>query len=160
MKINSFFTKTRTLSYMAKALQMAEEAFLRGDVPVGAVLVEASSGKIVTQASNEMRLKKDPTQHAEMLVIQRGLQILGEERFWNEMDIYVTLEPCPMCAQALSFARLRRIYFGAYDPKGGGIEHGPRIFENQNCNHRPEVYGGVKEEACSQLLKRFFEELR
>ena len=145
---------------MQEALKMAEIASLKGEVPVGALIVDAQTGKIITRASNEMHQRQDPTQHAEMIVLQKACKILGQERFWDKMDLYVTLEPCPMCAQALSFTRLRRLYFGAYDPKGGGVEHGPRIFESTSCHHRPEVYGGIEETACSHILKDFFERLR
>ena len=145
---------------MREALKLASNAASRGEVPVGALIVEADTGKIISKASNQMKELRDPTRHAEMIAIQKACEILGCERFWDKMDLYVTLEPCPMCAQALSFVRLRRIYFGAYDPKGGGVEHGPRIFESLSCHHRPEVYGGIEERLCLQVLKDFFERLR
>ncbi len=145
---------------MQEALKMASFASSKGEVPVGALLVDAQSGKIISQASNEMKGRGDPTQHAEMIVIQNACKLLGSGRFWDKMDLYVTLEPCPMCAQALSFVRIRRLYFGAYDPKGGGVEHGPRIFESSSCHHRPEIYGGIEESACTHILKDFFERLR
>ncbi|MBS0185912.1 MAG: nucleoside deaminase [Proteobacteria bacterium] len=154
MKIN------QPRDYMQEALKLAANAAVNGEVPVGALVVEAHTGKIIAKTSNEMKARRDPTGHAEMIAIQKACEFLGHERFWDKMDLYVTLEPCPMCAQALSFVRLRRLYFGAYDPKGGGVEHGPRIFESTSCHYRPEVYGGIEETACVQILKDFFERLR
>ena len=146
--------------YMKEALKEAHSAFLRNEIPVGAVLVDPQTEEIIARASNEMNQSQDPTRHAEMIVIQKGLSKIGTERFWDKVDLYVTLEPCPMCAQALSFMRLRRLYYGAYDPKSGGVEHGPRIFETTSCHHQPEVYGGIEETGCQHLLKSFFKNLR
>ena len=146
--------------YMIKALEMAQNAFVNGEVPVGAVLVDPEKNIVVAQASNEMCKRQDPTQHAEMRVIREGLLGVGLQRFLNKLDLYVTLEPCPMCAQAISFARIRRLYFGAYDPKSGGVDHGPRIFESSSCHHKPEIYGGIEETACAKLLKDFFKDKR
>jgi tRNA(adenine34) deaminase len=147
------------LSYMAQALQQAEAGAAAGEVPVGAVLIDSSSGRILARAHNRVETSGDPTAHAELIVIREAAQSLGAKRL-PESDLYVTLEPCPMCAQAISFARLRRLYFGAYDPKGGGVEHGPRIFEQPTCHHRPEVVGGIEERRAAALLQCFFRDRR
>lgn len=146
-------------SPMALALAEAKQATIAGEVPVGAVLVEPESGTVIARAHNLVEVLRDPTAHAEMLVIRDAAQRLGAKRLVG-CDLYVTLEPCPMCAQAIAFARLRRVYFGAYDPKGGGVEHGPRIFSQPTCHHRPEVIGGLQERAAGDLLKAFFQERR
>ena len=139
---------------MALALAEAEKAAARGEVPVGAVLVD-SEGHVVAVAGNRTEELADPTAHAEMLVIRAGAAKLGRPRLLG-CDLYVTLEPCPMCAQAISFARLRRLYFGAADPKGGGVEHGARIFASTSCHHAPEVYGGIGAQKAALLLRQFF----
>ena len=139
---------------MADALAEAETAAARGEVPVGAVVVDAK-GSVIARAGNRTEEDKDPTAHAEMLAIRAATQALGSPRL-TDCDVYVTLEPCPMCAQALSFARIRRIYYGASDPKGGGVEHGPRIFAQPTCHHRPEIFGGIAETDAAALLKAFF----
>lgn len=139
---------------MELALAEAAAAAARGEVPVGAALVDAQ-GKVVAAAGNRVEELADPTAHAELLVIRAAAQRLGRPRL-PEHDLYVTLEPCPMCAQAISFARLRRLYYGAADTKGGGVEHGPRIFANPSCHHRPEIYGGIGERRAAELLRRFF----
>ena len=146
-------------SYMQLALDQAERAGAAGEVPVGAVLVESFSGKIVAAAGNQVEELHDPTAHAEMLVLRLGGQRLCASRL-PVCDLYVTLEPCPMCAQAISIARLRRLYFGAFDPKGGGVDHGPKIFAQSSCRHVPEVYGGIEEKASASLLRAFFSERR
>ena len=128
---------------MELALAAAEAAAASGEVPVGAVLLDAA-GEVVIACGNRTEELADPTAHAEILVIRAAVQKLGRPRL-AECDLYVTLEPCPMCAQAISFARIRRLYYGAADPKGGGVEHGPRIFASTSCHHRPEVYGGPAE---------------
>jgi tRNA(Arg) A34 adenosine deaminase TadA len=140
---------------MTLALGEAQAAADLGEVPVGAVLVDGGSGKILGQAHNEIESRRDPTAHAELLLISAAAQRLGLKRL-EGADLYVTLEPCPMCAAAVSFARLRRLYFGAYDPKSGGVEHGPRIFSQSTCHHRPEVVGGLEETRCAALLRDFF----
>jgi tRNA(Arg) A34 adenosine deaminase TadA len=145
--------------YMTQALMEARAAATRGEVPIGAVVVDAASGKVLAAAGNETEENNDPTAHAEILALQRACKIMGVPRL-PECDLYVTLEPCPMCAAALSFARIRRVYFGAYDPKSGGVEHGPKIFDHPTCHHKPEVYGGIEETACSEILKEFFRERR
>lgn len=148
-----------TLKPMHCALLEAEKAYSQQEVPVGAVIVDGVSGKIISTSHNEMAQRKDPTAHAEILAIQRACLENGEGRLQN-CDIYVTLEPCPMCAQAISFARFRRLYFGAYDPKGGGVDHGAQIFNASSCHHIPEVIGGVEEKKCANLLLNFFEKMR
>ncbi|WP_227010139.1 nucleoside deaminase [Pelagibius marinus] len=145
--------------YMAAALAEARLAAAAGEVPVGAVLVDVASGEILARAHNRVERDADPTAHAEMLAIRAAAADLGAKRLTGA-DLYVTLEPCPMCAQAIAFARLRRLVFGAYDPKGGGVDHGPRIFQQPTCHHRPEVVGGVQEQACGALLQDFFRERR
>ena len=139
---------------MAHALAEAEAAAAAGEVPVGAVLLDAA-GKIAAVAANRVERDGDPTAHAEMLALRNGAARLGLKRLAG-CDLYVTLEPCPMCAAAIGFGRIRRLFFGAYDPKGGGVEHGPRIFEQPTCHHRPEIYGGIGERAAGDLLRRFF----
>ncbi|MBG03766.1 MAG: tRNA-specific adenosine deaminase [Rhodospirillaceae bacterium] len=144
-------------SYMAMALQVAERAAARGEVPVGAVIVQ--DGKLLVRAGNRVEADKDPTAHAEMLAIRAAAEMLDAPRL-PDCDLYVTLEPCAMCAAAISFARIRRLYFGAYDPKGGGVENGTRFFGQPTCHHAPEVFGGIAETECSALLKDFFRDLR
>lgn len=146
-----------TSKWMDIALAQAKEAGARGEVPVGAVLVR--DGKIIGASGNRVEELSDPTAHAEILVIREATRVLKNPRLTGG-DLYVTLEPCPMCATALSFARIDRIFFGAFDPKGGGIDHGPRIFEQPTCHHRPEVFGGLSEQACARLLTEFFEAKR
>lgn len=140
---------------MALALEEARGAAARGEVPVGAVLVDSASGEVVAQAGNQVEGDKDPTAHAEMLVIRQAAVAHNGARLAG-FDLYVTLEPCPMCATAISFARLRRVHFGAYDPKGGGVEHGAKIFNQPTCHHQPEVIGGLREQDAAELLKSFF----
>jgi tRNA(Arg) A34 adenosine deaminase TadA len=144
---------------MALALDEAEKAGLRDEVPVGAVVVEAATGAVIAAAGNRTEELADPTAHAEMLALRAAAARVGAPRL-PDCDLYVTLEPCPMCAAAISFARIRRLYFGAEDSKGGGVEHGPRIFAQPTCHHRPEVYGGIDDKRASALLKRFFRERR
>ena len=139
---------------MQLALAEARAAAQRGEVPIGAVIV-APDGTVLAAAGNRTEADRDPTAHAEMLAIREAAGKVGAPRL-VECDLHVTLEPCPMCAQAISFARLRRLYFGASDPKGGGIEHGPRIFQQPTCHHRPEVYGGIGEREAADLLRTFF----
>lgn len=143
---------------MEHALEAARAAGTAGEVPVGAALL-GPGGTIVAAAGNRVERDRDPTGHAEMIVLRAGGRLLGSARL-AECDLYVTLEPCPMCAAAISLARIRRLYFGAYDPKGGGVEHGPRIFTQPTCHHRPEVYGGIAERPAGELLRQFFRERR
>ncbi|MGH7099866.1 MAG: nucleoside deaminase [Stellaceae bacterium] len=143
---------------MAQALAEAARAAAAGEVPVGAVLVDAK-GVVVAAAHNRVESEGDPTAHAEMLVLRRGAARLGRVRLAG-CDLYVTLEPCAMCAAAIALARLRRLYFGAYDPKGGAIEHGPRLFAQPTTHHRPEIYGGIGEEPAARMLRDFFRKCR
>jgi len=148
-----------TYSFMALALREAEHAASRGEVPVGAVIVAPDSGEILARAGNRVEATNDPTAHAELLAIRKAAAAMGAPRL-EGYDMYVTLEPCAMCAAAISFARIRRLYFGAYDPKGGGVEHGARFFHQPTCHHAPEVYGGLEESRAAELLVRFFREKR
>ncbi len=136
----------------------AQAAATRGEVPVGAVLVDAE-GQIIAHAGNRTRELSDPTAHAEMLVIREACKATGSERL-KGCDLHVTLEPCAMCAAAISFARINRLYFGADDPKGGGVEHGARFFAQPTCHHAPEVYGGIDEMRAGEILKSFFKQRR
>jgi tRNA(adenine34) deaminase len=140
---------------MDLALKEAEAAARRGEVPVGAVLVDSRSGEVLARTGNRVEELGDPMAHAEMLAIRAGAQALGLKRL-TDADLYVTLEPCAMCAAAISFARLRRLYFGAADQKGGAVENGPRFFGQTTCHHRPEIYGGIGEGAAGELLRAFF----
>ena len=147
------------LAPMRAALEEAAAAGLRGEVPIGAVLVHSPSGEIIARAGNRTEELHDPTAHAEMLVIREATAKLGSPRL-PECDLYVTLEPCPMCAAAIGFTRIRRLFYGASDPKGGGIDHGPHIFHQPTCHHRPEVFGGIGESQAAEILKNFFAERR
>ena len=140
-------------SYMHMALDEARAAAQRGEVPVGAVIVGPDG--VVAQAGNRTRERNDPTAHAEMLAIRDACAALGQERL-TDHDLYVTLEPCPMCAAAISNARIGRLYYGAADPKSGGVAHGARVFSHAQCHHRPEVYDGIDARAAEALLKDFF----
>ena len=139
---------------MDLALAEAEAAGARGEVPVGAVVL-GPDGAVLARAGNQTLERRDPTAHAELLAIRAASAALGSERL-VDCDLYVSLEPCAMCAGAISFARIRRLYFGASDPKGGGVEHGARVFDQPTCHHAPEVYGGIGERAAAALLKDFF----
>jgi tRNA(adenine34) deaminase len=147
-------TSSPLQSHMLAALAEAEAAAARGEVPIGAVVVGAH-GIVLGRAGNRTRERADPTAHAEMLSIRQACAAQGSERL-DGADIYVTLEPCPMCAAAISFARIRRLYWGAGDPKGGGVEHGARIFSQPTCHHAPELYGGIEEVRAAALLRDFF----
>jgi tRNA(Arg) A34 adenosine deaminase TadA len=140
---------------MALALAEARQAAKLGEVPVGAILVDGASGAVLARAHNLTKTNSDPTAHAEMLVLRAAARARGSPRL-EGCYLYVTLEPCAMCAAAISFARIRRLYFGAYDPKGGAVEHGPRFFAQPICHHRPEVYGGIGESDAGELLRGFF----
>jgi tRNA(adenine34) deaminase len=139
---------------MERALAEAEQAAARGEVPVGAALL-GPDGTLLASAGNRTLELGDPTAHAELLAIRAAAAALGAPRLAG-CDLYVTLEPCPMCAQAISFARIQRLYYGAADPKGGGVAHGPRIFASSSCHHAPEVYGGIGERRAAELLRAFF----
>jgi tRNA(adenine34) deaminase len=149
---------TTRLPPMERALAEARAAAERGEVPIGAVIV-GPDGAVLAAAGNRTEADRDPTAHAELLVVRAAARSLGQSRL-VDCDLYVTLEPCPMCAQAISFARLRRVYYGAADPKGGGVEHGPRIFSQPTCHHRPEIYGGIGEREAADLLQAFFQARR
>ena len=146
------------IGFMAAALAEAECAAGVGEVPIGAVVVDAG-GRILAAGHNRVILDRDPTAHAEMLVLRVAARELGSERL-AACDLYVTLEPCPMCAQAISFARIRRLYYGASDPKGGGVESGPRLYTLPTSLHRPEVYGGIAASRAGALLRDFFQARR
>ena len=139
---------------IALALEEAKSAAARGEVPVGAVLL-AQDGSLLAKDGNRILELKDPTAHAEMVAIRRAAVTLGSERL-VECDLHVTLEPCAMCAAAISLARIRRLYFGAFDAKGGAVEHGVRYFSAPTCLHRPEIYGGIGESEAAELLQSFF----
>ncbi len=145
--------------FMSLALGEAERAAARGEVPVGAVVVDPAGRRAVAADGNRVVERRDPTAHAELLAIRAACGAVGRERL-EGLDLYVTLEPCPMCAQAISFARIRRLYFGAPDRKGGGVEHGPRIFAQPTCHHAPDVYGGIGESRAAALLRDFFRDRR
>lgn len=142
---------------MDLAIEEAEAAGARGEVPVGAVIV--LDNQVISRAGNETRALNDVTAHAEILAIRRASQLLAQERL-TEADLFVTLEPCTMCAGAISFARIRRLYIGAEDEKGGGVLHGARFFEQSTCHHKPEVYSGFQAEKCANILRDFFKTQR
>ncbi len=145
-------------SHLNRALAEAEAAAERDETPVGAVVV-APDGAILGAGGNRVRELADPSAHAEMLALRAAARATGSERLIG-CDLYVTLEPCPMCAGAISLARIRRLYYGAADPKSGGVDHGARVFAHPTCHHAPEVYGGIAEAECAALLRRFFRERR
>jgi len=140
-------------SFMDQALDLARAAAAAGEVPVGCVVVR--DGAVIAGAANRTLTDRDPTAHAEIVALREAARILDTERL-TDCDLYVTLEPCAMCAGAISFARIRRLYYGAADPKGGAVDNGVRFFEAATCHHRPEVYGGIGEREASALLKDFF----
>ncbi len=147
------------VSFMEIALDQARRAAGRGEVPVGAVIVDGTGGKLLAADGNRTLELHDPTAHAEVMAIRQAARRLGSARL-EGCDIYVTLEPCAMCAGAISLARIRRLYFSAYDAKGGGVEHGAKVFDHPTCNHVPEVIGGINETGAMELLKGFFEKRR
>ncbi len=139
---------------MQQAIFLAHQAAAAGEVPVGAVIMDAQ-GVHVSAAHNLVETRQDPTAHAEMLAIKEACRLRGS-KFLTDCDLYVTLEPCAMCAQAIALARVRRVYYGASDPKGGGVAHGARVFTQSTCHHHPEIYEGIDETQCSELLQHFF----
>jgi tRNA(adenine34) deaminase len=146
-------------TYMKKALNEANLAELRGEVPVGAVIVDGKTNEIIAVGGNQVIEHNDPTAHAEMNVIRQACKDKSSV-YLEDCDIYVSLEPCAMCAQAISHARIRRVYYGAYDPKSGGVDHGARVFSSSSCHHKPEVYGGIMETECAEILVQFFKNKR
>ncbi len=147
----------RAKTFMERALDEARAAAGRGETPIGAIVVE--NGAVVAAAGNRMRELNDPTAHAEILAIRAACKALGCQRL-DGLDLHVTLEPCAMCAGAITEARIARLYYGASDAKGGGVDHGPRLFNQPTCHHRPEVYGGIDETSSAALLRQFFTDLR
>ena len=145
--------------YMRRALELAKQAAENDEVPIGAVVVDAQSGKIIAEAGNQSAHNGDATAHAEILAIQRACKKLGQTRLWN-MDLYVTLEPCTMCAGAISFARIANLYFGAADEKGGAVVSGVKFYDASTCHHRPNTEGGILAAECSKLLQDFFKQKR
>jgi|SRR6516165_8170941 len=141
------------LTFMEVALAQARAAAQAGEVPVGCVIVRA--GEVIAQTANRTIAERDPTAHAEMLAIRQAARSLDNERL-TDCDLYVTIEPCAMCAAAISFARIRRLYFGVTDPKGGAVENGVRYFSSPSCLHRPEIYGGIGENEAAELMRGFF----
>lgn len=144
-------------SFMARALELAEQAAHAGEVPVGAVVVH--QGRIVGEGANAPRALRDPTAHAEMIAIRAAARALGSERLTG-CALWVTLEPCAMCAGAIAQARIAEVFYGADDPKGGGVVHGPRVFAHPTCHHRPAVSGGIGASRAAELLRRFFADKR
>ncbi|HEU0223490.1 MAG TPA: nucleoside deaminase [Paracoccaceae bacterium] len=144
---------------MELALAEARAAAARGETPVGAVITDPATGLVLAREGNRVRELGDPTAHAEMLAIRAACRRVGSERLVG-LDLTVTLEPCPMCAAAIAQARIARLYFGAFDPKSGGVEHGPCIFAHPQCHHRPEIYPGIAEAEAAELLRDFFAALR
>ncbi len=144
-------------SFMPRALAAARAAAQAGEVPIGAVVVK--DGHIIAEAHNSPRTDHDPTAHAEILAIRRAAKVLGDERLTG-CELWVTLEPCAMCAGAIQHARIARLYYAASDPKGGAVEHGARVFDQPQCLHRPEIYTGIGEDEAASLLKAFFRERR
>ena len=147
------------ITYMHSALEEANSCIARDEVPIGAVLVERDTGKIVAQAGNRTRELADPTAHAEMLVIRQHCEKLGVQRL-PEYDLYVTLEPCPMCAAAISYARINTLYIGASDPKSGGVISGPCLYEHSQLHHKPQVVSDLISDECGQILTEFFKKKR
>ncbi len=144
-------------SFMPRALALARAAADAGEVPIGAVVVK--DGRVIAEAHNSPRTDHDPTAHAEILAIRRAAQALGDERLTG-CELWVTLEPCAMCAGAIAHARIQRLYYAASDPKGGAVEHGARVFEQEQCLHRPEIYSGIGETEAADILRGFFRERR
>ena len=144
-------------SFMPRALALARAAADMGEVPIGAVIVK--DGQVIAEAHNSPRTDHDPTAHAEILAIRRAAQALGDERLTG-CELWVTLEPCAMCAGAIAHARIQRLYYAASDPKGGAVEHGARVFEQEQCLHRPDVYSGIGETEAADILREFFKKRR
>ena len=143
---------------MEIAIKEAKKAFLKNEIPVGAVITD-EKGNLIAQAFNQVETKKDPTAHAEIQVIKKAT-LKTKNKYLKNCNIYVTLEPCSMCASAIQNARIKRLYFGCYDEQRGAVTNGVKIFNQQYCNHKPEIYDGIRESDCSSLLKKFFKKLR
>lgn len=141
--------------YMQLALNEAQKATEIDEIPVGCLIVNPLTGEIIASSHNRNQHTFDATAHAEILAIRQACEKLRQNRLWD-MDMYVTLEPCAMCAAAISFARIKNLYFGAFDEKGGAVINGPRFYEQKICHHKPQIYGGILEQDCSAILKRFF----
>ncbi len=144
---------------MDEAIKEAKKALKNNEVPVGAIIVNSVTGKVVARSGNKNISDKDPTAHSEMIVIREAARKLNSHRL-NDCDIYVTLEPCSMCASAISLARIRRVYYGASDKKFGAIDNGPKIYKQKSCHHEPEVYGEIKSVECAKILQNFFKNRR
>ena len=147
------------IKFMQRAIELAAQAAAEDEVPIGAVIVNPESGEIIAEAYNQSQHISDASAHAEIEAIRKACAKLGQNRLWD-MDLYVTLEPCTMCAGAISLARIKKLYFGAADAKGGAVVSGVKFFEAPTCHHRPQVSGGILEEECAALLKNFFRQKR
>ena len=145
--------------YMQYCLTLAQQAYAADEVPIGAIVVNPETGEIISEAYNLSEHGSDATAHAEVLAIRRACEKLGINRL-RDMDLYVTLEPCTMCAAAISMARIKTLYFGAHDTKGGAVTNGVRFYEAATCHHKPNVIGGIMEEECGEILKKFFRQKR
>ncbi len=145
--------------YMQLALAQAQKAAEIDEIPVGCLIVNPAIGEVITSTHNQNQHTFDATAHAEILAIRQACEKLSQNRLWN-MDIYVTLEPCAMCAAAISYSRIKNLYFGAYDEKGGAVVNGVKFYEQKTCHHKPNVYGGIMEKQCSEILKQFFQNKR
>ena len=146
-------------SHMGQALEEAKISSRIGEVPIGAVIINSVDGALIASCGNRVETLKDPTAHAEILALREAAKLLKTPRL-NKCDLYVTLEPCAMCAQAISLARIRRLYYAVEDQKGGGVDNGARVYSNSGCNHRPEIYSGMRETEAKKLLRSFFFERR
>lgn len=144
--------------FVSHAIELAKIAFHKGEIPVGAVIIDDEQN-IIADSFNMVEAAQDPTAHAEIIAIRKACEIVGSKWLKN-CSIYVTLEPCPMCAQAISLARIKRLYFGAYNMKGGGVDNGAKIFNASSCNHTPEIYGGIAEAPTAKLMQKIFKEKR
>ncbi|MBN8827461.1 MAG: nucleoside deaminase [Sphingobacteriia bacterium] len=145
--------------FMQRALELAKEAYKKNEVPVGAVIVDPKTNTIISEGINFSEHGKNAILHAEIIAINKACNVIGN-KYLNELDLYVSLEPCPMCAYAISLSKIKRLYFGAFDKKCGGVENGPIIYNSSSTHHKPEIYGGLMEEESKELLKSFFEKLR
>lgn len=145
--------------FMKAALEIAIEASENGEIPVGAVIINKKTGEIICKTRNEVENRSDPTAHAEMLAIKEAVSKLGS-KWLQDYDLYVTLEPCPMCAQAISLVRIGRLYYGTEDKKSGGVDNGPRVLHSKSAHFKPEIYGGLMENECAEILEKFFSDLR